>query len=206
MGNGIARFDGFEFYKVAYPDSLSGRYPITNLKDKSGKLWFGCSDGSVFFLSDRKLVKVPLSNTKSISDIIEGPGGMIYVIPQGKSIFAINSSDPGETFQYSLSVDPVMFSGCFNRSGDLLIGTQENLLICRIAKDSVKIITIVEGFDYSNVTAIHPTDDPSKFLIGTEGNGLFRLSFTAGGNSLERFADHPDWESLSIQSIMTDRE
>ena len=206
MGNGIARFDGFEFYKVAYPDSLSGRYPITNLKDKSGKLWFGCSDGSVFFLSDRKLVKVPLSNTKSISDIIEGPGGMIYVIPQGKSIFAINSSDPGKTFQYSLSVDPVMFSGCFNRSGDLLIGTQENLLICRIAKDSVKIITIVEGFDYSNVTAIHPTDDPSKFLIGTEGNGLFRLSFTAGGNSLERFADHPDWESLSIQSIMTDRE
>jgi len=38
MGNGIARFDGFEFYRVEYPDSVSGRYPTASLKDKSGNL------------------------------------------------------------------------------------------------------------------------------------------------------------------------
>ena len=73
-GNGIARFDGFEFYKVAYPDSITGRYPTVSLKDKSGKLWFGCSDGTVFYARNRELVQVHISNTQRISDIIEEIG------------------------------------------------------------------------------------------------------------------------------------
>ena len=206
MGNGIARFDGFEFYRVEYPDSVSGRYPTASLMDKSGNLWYGCSDGSVFRVSNRDLVQVQISNTKTISDIIEGPDDMVYVIPQGKSLFAINSKDPRETFQYSFSIDPVIFSGCFNRSGDLLIGNQGNILICRMEKDSVRVINVVEGFDYSNVTAIHHTDDATKFLIGTDGNGLFKLTMNDNGNLLERFTGHPDWDILSVQSIMEDRE
>ena len=206
MGNGIARFDGFDFYNVDYPDSVTGRYPTASLKDKSGNLWFGCSDGSVFFVRNRNLVPVPITNTKSISDLIEAPDGMVYVIPQGKSLFGINSSNPMETFEYSLSIDPVMFTGCFNSSGDLLIGTQENILICRVERDSVRVISVVEGFDYSGVTAIHPTDDPARFFIGTAGNGLFKLTLKENGNSLARFADYPEWKTLNVQSIMEDRE
>ena len=69
---GLSRFDGFNFFPVQYPDSLNSRYPTVSHKDKDGKLWFGCSDGSVFIARGNKLINVPLSNSKSISDILEG--------------------------------------------------------------------------------------------------------------------------------------
>ncbi|HUX96629.1 MAG TPA: two-component regulator propeller domain-containing protein [Bacteroidales bacterium] len=206
MGNGLAMFDGFEFFRVAYPDSASGRYATTSFRDNSGRLWFGCSDGKVYYAEGRSLIDVQLSNSKSISDIISGPDEMIYVIPQGGSIFAINTADPSKTVQYSLSIDPVMFSGCFTHGEELLIGTQENLLLCRLKADSVRIINVVEGFDYSAITAIHPTENPSVFLIGTDGYGLFKFTVSGSENSLERFSGHPEWETLSVQEIVEDRD
>ena len=121
------------------------------------------------------MIMVPLSNSKSISELIEGPDGLIYVIPQGKAIFSINPLKPDEIHQYSFSVDPVMFFCFFYQFRNLLIGTQENLLICSLNKDSVSVIKVVEGFDSYAVTAIHHTDDSSRFVLGTSGNGLFQL-------------------------------
>lgn len=205
MGNGLARFDGFEFYKVAYPDSASGRYANTSLKDKTGRLWFGCNDGRVYYVEGSSLVEVRISNTRSISDIISGPDDWIYVIPQGGSLFAINTADPSETVKYSLSKHPVMFSACFTHDGKLLIGTQENLLLCRLEADSVRIVNVIEGFDYSSVTAIHQTENPSVFIIGTDESGLFKLKISDSESKLERFRDHPDWETLNVQEIVEDR-
>src|SRR5450759_4132130 len=136
-GNGLSRFEGFSFFPVQYPDSIAGRYPTASLKDKKGTLWFGCSDGSVFYTDKNKLISVTLSNSKSISDMLEGPDGRIYVIPQGEAVFGINPLNPEEIHKYSFSVDPVMFSASFTRSGKLLIGTQENLMVCSLDKDSV---------------------------------------------------------------------
>ena len=39
-GNGLARFDGYNFYNVQYPDSSTIRYPTASLKDKYGTLWY----------------------------------------------------------------------------------------------------------------------------------------------------------------------
>ena len=203
--NGIYRFDGFNFFSVQYPDSIVGRYPTVSLKDKSGKLWFGCSDGSVFFVSENKLIAVPFSNSKSISDLLEGPDGFVYIVPQqGKAVYSVNPVNSEEVHKYSFSVDPTMFSGCITRSGLLLIGTQENLLMCRLVKDSVKVVNVVEGFNYSSISAIHQTSDSSRFVIGTTDNGLFQMKVSDKGNSLTRFRDHSEWDSLNVQSISED--
>jgi ligand-binding sensor domain-containing protein/serine phosphatase RsbU (regulator of sigma subunit) len=205
-GNGLSRFDGFNFYAVPYPDSTVGRYPTISLKDRNGTLWFGCSDGSVFYSKENNIFSVPLINSKSISDLLEGPDGMIYVIPQGKAVFTINPKKPEETNKYSFSNDPVLFAASFTQSGQLLIGTQENLIICSLGKDSISVTDVIEGFNYSSVTSVHRTDDSSRFVIGTDGNGLFQLKISDKGNTLTRFHDHPEWESLSIQSISEDSD
>ena len=205
-GNGLSRFDGFSFFNVQYPDSSTSRYPTVSLKDKNGRLWFGCSDGSVFFAEKSILIPVSLSNSKSISDLLEGPDGLIYIIPQGKAVFGINPNKPEEIHQYYFSADPVMFSASFTKSGSLLVGTQENVLICKLDKDSVSVTGIIEGFEYSSVTSIHQTYDSTRFVLGTDGNGLFQLRITDKGNVLTRFRDHPEWESLSIQSISEDSD
>ena len=180
-----------------YPDSIAGRYPTVSLKDKNGMLWFGCSDGSVFYVKENSLVEVPYSNSKSISDITEGPDGLIYIIPQGNAVFSINPKNPEEINRLSLSINPVMFSASFTQSGNLLIGTQENILVCSLDNDSVSVIAEIEGFDYSSITSIRRTSDSSRFVLGTDGNGLFQLEISDNDYILTRFDDHPEWESLT---------
>lgn len=203
-GNGLARFDGFKYYNVQYPDSSIGRNPTSSLKDKNGTLWFGCSDGSVFYARENSLIPVLLSNSRSVSQILEGPDGLIYIIPQGKAIFSVNPAKPEEIHQYFFSDDPVMFSASFASTGLLLIGSQGNILMCSLVKDSVSVMDVIEGFNYSGVTAIHKTDDSTRFVIGTEDNGLFQLRLSGNGNTLTRFHDHPEWTSLQIKTIFED--
>ncbi len=199
--NGLTRFDGNMFFPVQYPDSSAGRYPTKSLKDKQGTLWFGCSDGAVLYAKDNKLIPVPISNTKSISELLEGPDGMIYVIPQGKAVFSINPVKPEEIHQYSLAIDPALYSAAFTNSGNLLIGTQENLLICRLEKDSISVIKVIEGLDSYGVTSIHKTGDGSRFIIGTDDYGLFQLKISGTDDDLLRLPDHPEFNSLKVQSV-----
>jgi ligand-binding sensor domain-containing protein/serine phosphatase RsbU (regulator of sigma subunit) len=203
--SGISRFDGFNFFNVQYPDSITNRYPTATLKDKTGTLWFGCSDGTVFRLSNNNLIVVPISNSKSISELLTGPDGLIYILPQGKAIFSINPDNTTDIHKYSFASDPVMFSASFTGTKQLLVGTQENILDCKLNNDSVTIINVIEGFD-SGVSAIHRTIDSTQFIIGTTDNGLFQLRKSKNGNILSRFKDYPEWESLGVQSIFEDSE
>jgi ligand-binding sensor domain-containing protein/serine phosphatase RsbU (regulator of sigma subunit) len=205
-GNGFFRFDGFVFTPVQYPDSTANRLPTASLKDKNGTLWFGCSDGSVFYTREGVLVPVLFSNSKSISDLLQGPDGLIYIIPQGKSVFSVDPVKPEEIRQYSFSIDPVVFSASFINTGNLLVGTNENLLNCSLSNDSIRVTDIIEGFDDSGITSIFRTDDSSRFVIGTDGNGLFQLRMSHGENILARLPGHPEWESYNIQSVSEDSE
>jgi len=203
--SGISRFDGYNFYQVQYPDSASGRIPVKSLKDKHGTIWFGCSDGAVLYVKDNKLIPVPLENARSISELIEGPDGLIYIIPQSKTIFSVNPLKLSEIRNYPISAEPVLVSGSFTGSGNLLIGTQESLLLCKLEKDSVSVIKSIDSFE-AGVTSVHKTGDGSVFLIGTDENGLFTLKLSDKGETVSRLADHSEFTSLKIQSISEDSE
>ena len=205
-GSGLARFDGYNFYNIQFPDSSLLRYTTSSLKDKNGTLWFGCNDGSIYYSNKNALVQVKLSIEKSISDLAEGPDGLIYVVPQGTAIFSINPARVDDIHKYTFSEDQVMLSAAFAGKSKMLIGTQESLLICNLDKDSVSVAGAVEGFDYSPVTVILQTGDSSEFVIGTDGSGLFKLHLSDTGNTLSEFINHPELESIRIQSIIRDSE
>ncbi len=205
-GNGIAKFDGFEFHQITFPDSAAGRYPTSSLKDKSGTLWFGCNDGTVFYTRQGNLMPLEVSNNRAITSIIESPDGSVCIIPQGGSIFRVNPSKPNDvrTFVTGQNID--IFSACFTESGEILLGTQENITLYRFGKDSLTVSSTIEGFDYSSIKAIHKIKGTNEYLIGTDGNGLFRLELSAKGNKLDHFDDYPEFEFLSVQSIMADAD
>lgn len=205
-GNGISKFDGFEFFDIAFPDTSVGRNPEASLKAKNGTLWFGCNDGSVFYSQEGLLKRLIIPNTKIIRSLLEGPGGLIYIIPQGGSIFRVNPANPGEIKEFSFSDDPVIVSACFSGAGDLLLGTQENIRIYSLAGDSLSIVGSVEGFENFSVQAIHKSGDKEIYLIGTNGNGLFRLVLSANGNRLTRLGNNPEMEYVNVRSIFEDSE
>lgn len=205
-GNGLARFDGYQYYMVTYPDSIESRNAAVSFKDKNGTLWFGCSDGTVFYYSGNNLEQLRLSNTRSISEILQGPDNLVYIIPQGKSIFSVDPAKPENIRKHSIPEEYVMFSGAFTDAGLLLIGAQGSILECNLSQgDSSSVMRVIEGFKYSGVTSINKTGIDS-FIIGTEDNGLFQLMLSEDHSTLARFNNHPEWSSLNVQSIFIDSE
>ncbi len=204
-GSALVRFDGYNFYTVQFPDSAM-RYATSSLKTKSGTLWYGCSDGKVFFIRNNSPVQVKLQNERSITRVLEGADGLIYVIPQGKAIYSINPSKPDEIHKYPVANDLVIWSAAFAGRNRMLIGTQEKVLICSFSNDSLSVNATVEGFDYTNVTAILQMADSSDFVLGTDGKGLFKLHLSDSRGRLTRFANHGELESLTVQSLMKDAQ
>ena len=207
MGNGITRFDGFEFFMTEFPDSVTGRYPTASFKDKTGTLWYGCSDGTVFYVKNRKLIQADVANNRSVSKIIERPDGKIFIIPQGEAIFSIDASNPAEISHYNHNIWSVIFSGCFTANGELLLGTQENLIISQIAGDSIRILNVIDDFDYNAVTSIiNAPDNPAEYIIGTNGGGIFLLTINNSNYILKRIKGLEDGEYLNVQSLFADNE
>ena len=200
-GNGLSKFDGFDFYNIEFPDSVTNRHARVSLKDRNGTLWFGFDDGTVFYVVDNELKQLPIVNSRWISEIIEGPDGNIYILPQGEAVFKVNPVKPGEFVKYNIGKFFNSFSGCFTSDGKLLIGTDANLRICNVGEDTIVTEGIVNGFDYANLQSVKKINGDDNYIIGTEGNGLFRLTLSPSGNTLSRFQGYPELESLRIQSI-----
>lgn len=202
----ISRFDGFDFYRVSYPDSSSGRYPTVTMRDNNGTLWFGCNDGSVFHSRGQVLEQVTLPNSSStgISAILQSADGRILIVSQRQPLYSVDPDKPSEVSTITFRDDPGIFSAALTPSGGFLLGTQENLLICRLAGDSITTTTKVEGFDYARITAIQPLGATKDFIIGTDGNGIFRLNPEGNSPVLTRFSEFPVLGSLSVRSVVRD--
>jgi len=204
-GSGIYRFDGFDYFPVQYPDGLL-RIPTVSFKDKKGTIWFGFNDGTVFYSSENNLIKIKIKNSRSVSGILEGSDGLIYIIPQGENIFTVDPENPDEIQQLEFPEEYIMYSAAFTVSGKLLIGSEGTILVCNTGKDSVTIASVIEGFEYSGIKSIQNTEDPARFVIGTNDNGLFQLRISGGDYKLGRFDGYPDWSYLKVNNITSDRD
>jgi len=205
-GTGLSKFDGFDFFNVEFPDSVQSRYPTSDLKDNNGTLWFGFNDGSVFYSRNDQLKPLSIQNARTVCAILSGPDNFIYIIPQGGNIYKVNPLKPDEISIYPIDKEINVFSACFTISGDLLLGTQEDIKVCSLTSDALSIKSTVDGFNYSNILAIHRINNKDDFLVGTDGRGLYKLTLAPGGNVVKYFENHHELESLSVQSIFSDQE
>jgi len=203
---GISKFDGFEFHNVSYPDSADGRYPTSCIRDNLGTLWFGCNDGTIFFTSDDKLLQLHVENSRSISAITAAPDGTVWVIPQADAVFRINPEDHKDIRTYRMSEDEMLFSASFTKDGDILIGAQEKVSLFRIQSDTLVLLDTLQGFNYSNVTAIHRLGNNNLFLAGTNGSGLYSMNFTEQNKKLTPLSGKDELAYLDVQSVFEDRE
>lgn len=202
-GRGIVKFDGYDFYNIDYPDSLTGRNPTTSLKAGDGSLWFGCSDGTVFYTSQNELHQLDINNNRSISQILQGPDNMIYVIPQGGKIFKTDPARPKEITMFNIPDEYVLLSAAIDRGGNLICGSQGYIIVFNIQSDTIIINSTLEAFDYSAVTALCPIADRSVVIAGTEDYGLYLIKEQNGVYESVPL-NEGDWNTLSVRSIYYD--
>ena len=205
-GTGLSRFDGFNFYPVAFPDSINTPYAVVSVKDKAGTIWFGFSDGSLFYSSGEDIERVEGVSAQKINDLFEGSDGFIYVVSENQTIYKIDAEKRSVSNKLPVASNLALYSARMISPDIVLIGTQENLLYCKIETDSIVVEKVVEGIKNTKVQSIFRVREGTNYIIATEDSGLFRFQNNETNNVVERLEGFPALENARLQSVSGDKE
>ena len=191
-GGGLARFDGHKFEAFNKSNGLSDNVVRSLFEDKKGNIWIGTDNGLTLYDGYKFITigkKQGLKGT-AVMKIIEGNNGTIWVgtndgglagLTKGDSLSIINySKDDGliSNFVFDIYEDP---------EKKLWLGMVGGLNIVEFENGSSKKIKNVDRLDITsgsvtNVLSIEP-DRKGTILLGTLGNGLFKVMLSADKKS-----------------------
>jgi len=175
LETGLFLHDGFDFYKVAFPDTISTGYPSATYCDKSGVMWIGCTDGALFTSDNGKpLSRVEGITADKISKIRPGLDGDIWVVSQSNGIYLFDKAGNGKFQNLPVPQGSTVLDALFISKDTLLLGTQDNLHLCYYSKDGIKIVYTFPELEYQWISSLESLS-PNTWVAGTDGSGLFIL-------------------------------
>ena len=85
-GEGLCRYNGFEFDGDFEADSLPAAFVKKSYRDKEGNLWFGHNDGSITLYDGSRFQIMDTEDriNSTINDITEDPEGRIVFATQNQ--------------------------------------------------------------------------------------------------------------------------
>lgn len=193
LETGLFRFDGFEFHRVEMPDTISTGYPNALFSDTRGTMWVGMTDGSLFtWQQGSTLKRVASVEADKINQITSDPGGKVWIVTQTKGIYTAEAGGPEKISRIATPEGIVIFDLSFVSSDSLLVATQDNLHLCRLAGDEVIVSYSLPELEYTWVHTVQYAGDDT-WLAGTDGAGLFVIrkekdvmkAYPAGKEELE---------------------
>ncbi len=182
---GLCRFDGTSFDQEFSGDTIPVSIAHTSMLDSRGRLWFGHENGLISVLDgDEFRVVSPSDDFRTrISAIREDSAGNILVLCQQSGVLVVNpeleiifEGDPANPddpftgkFLYTFQVTP---------EGHLLAGTSDGISIFRYDRELEIYIETgqIEELRYLPVQELVPGLQPNEYWVGTEDEGLFRLT------------------------------
>ncbi|MGM0463027.1 MAG: two-component regulator propeller domain-containing protein [Bacteroidota bacterium] len=204
-GNGLCRFDGYDFHMSYLSDSLETAFPLSSFETAGGVIYFGFNDGSVYYTDNGEMKKVPGIDVVRVNDIVENGESEIFIISQSKGIYLFDPSNPEEAKSLNNPVDEFLYSAAFTSDGNMLLGTQNGLALCSYYNGELKLITEAEELTYYKVQDIRQSVNPELFFIGTEDNGLYVADCSNGGIITDRVSEEAIFTRTRIQSMMLDK-
>ncbi len=216
---GLCRFDGKVFEQEFKGDSIPASIAHASLMDSRGRLWFGHENGLISILENDQFKLIDpgefRDNLRSkVSAIREDASGNILVMCQQTGLLVFNPelqiihsgdpADPDDPFAGKFLYDFQLTS-----AGELLVGTNEGLIIYRYDESLETYIQtgIIEDFQYLGVQELVPGLKENEFWVGTEDEGLFRLSgegYDPDGYTVEKLGVGKGLDYGNISSIVFD--
>lgn len=199
-GEGLCRFDGFEFISSNSFDTLPLDVVNVSFVDSLGKLWFGFNNGEVwsydgnYFLSHN----LPIEGNISITGITQSDEKGILIATQNKGIFLFDSK--GSVKPFHPSFEGKLLTTIHASRNMLLAGSQEGLVFYDMDGTSQEIQNI-EELDYMRIQVIKDAYSGNSFWIGTESDGLYFLRFLNDSYELRKVGKDFDIGYEKIQDI-----
>jgi ligand-binding sensor domain-containing protein/serine phosphatase RsbU (regulator of sigma subunit) len=206
-GEGLCRFDGFEFDKKEINDVLTRDVASVSYKDSKGYLWFGFNNGDICRYDGFNFMIISASDdTKSaITDIIEIENKILLVASLNDGLIVI-----GENKEIRISNDELRNKLLYSlnySNGRLLLGSQEGLLIYDFKDYSNPpgYRYTIDELAYSKIQVIRKCNNHEGFWVGTESDGVFYFSLNDDDSyTLIKLGEKMNLTDLNIQDIVED--
>lgn len=176
-GNGLTRFDGYEFRTFTTEDSLADNFITCSFKNDK-RIWFGHMNGdlSYYFNGNFKKIGIPSKDKTKITDIEKGLNNEIIASTYSNGILFLNSSKIAASTQSNTEVLPSIISFKPLSKNELLVGSNNGLLVYKYNRTAEltfkeQIVEIPNG----KISDIIELPGTNGFLIATENKGIFKL-------------------------------
>lgn len=207
-GEGLCRFDGFDFSTAIIQDSLAGMVAAVSYKDSRQDLWFGYHSGSIARFSNRKfeLVETGMEINGAVTGFAGLADGSLLVSTLNNGLLLLDAED-GKA-QPVEGVAPGNFTSLLVAGNTLLLGAQEGLFVYSIEEggQKVNLKSTVAALEFSRIQDIQPSAVKDVYWIATEDEGLMRLVLQGEKHTLSTIGETFNVTRQKIQAVYEDAE
>jgi ligand-binding sensor domain-containing protein len=210
-GEGLCRYNGFEFDGDFEADSLPDAFVKKSYRDSKGNLWFGHNDGSITVYDGTKFLVMDTGDriTSTINDIEEDPDGRIVFATQNQGLIIVGEDHGVEIIQEPFN-RKLISSISFTPAGQLFVGTFDGMHLYGydFSSDTITYQSKISAVPNTQITDIVYDGQGGLFWIGSLDEGLHALKFdenNAASSSVEKIGNDEMLKYTSVLSITLDR-
>ena len=207
-GEGLCRFDGFDFSAPAVNDSLIGRVAVISYKDADGNLMFGFNNGILarWDGTSLQIASQGIELNSSITGIIQVESRDYLLATLNNGLILLNQDlTQGKKVE---GIQEMMMTALCSEGKKLLVGSPDGLNIYEMetADKPAVLVANVEELAFHKVQDIQPGRNKMTYWIATEDAGAFRLNLTDKSYSLFQVGKQFNLDRVNIQSAFEDSE
>ncbi len=203
-GQGLCRFDGFEFKSFADLDSLTNDEVSASYVDSFGNVWFGFSNGLLLLWDGHKgtTYNLPTKSSTAIVGITQAENGELFVATLNMGCYLV-AADGSVRSAHEEFTDNII-SDALISNGNLFIGTGDGLQIIPIEGNRFNFSSVIkpEGLKHISVQVIKKAGWDNFYFIGTEDEGLFLLNMNDNSMPIVKVGDGTDLGYQNVQDVI----
>ena len=208
-GEGLCRFNGFEFNSEAIQDSLVKDVVVSSYKDSKGNIWFGYQNGTICKYNGYRFLvpEIKKEIKSSVTSFIEITEDKILAASMNDGIIVIEKDK--EIYRYNKEFENNIVYSIDYSDNILLVGSQNGLVIYSFDDDATQLSKLfsVNELSYIKVQNIKQSKDGKGYWLGTEDSGVYFLVINKDNTYvLRKIGDHLGIENLNVQSVLEDSE
>ncbi len=207
-GEGLCRFDGFDFSAPSVSDSLTGRVAVISFKDADGNLLFGFNNGVLarYDGASFKTASPGIELNSSITGIAQTEDKKYLVATLNNGLIGLDHSlAKGKKIE---GIREMNLTALCTEGNMLLVGSTDGMSLYEYVNNGQQAVFVsaVEELALRKIQDIRPGLDEKTYWIATEDAGAFRLVLTGRSYSVIAVGKEFRLDAENFQSVLEDSE
>ncbi len=207
-GEGLCRFDGFNFSSSLVNDSLSGQVAMVSYKDTQGHLLFGFNNGALVIYDGQKFKIASPGHeiTGAITGIAQlGNQGYLLATLNNGLIFVDNNLSAGKKIE---GIQEVMITALCVSGNIVFVGSPDGMSVYEVKKTGQPFARkfSIDELSLIKIQDIQTGMDKKSWLIATQDAGAYKLILNDKSYIIHPIGKEFKLDSEDFQSVFEDTD